>query len=487
MIEGTGALFDCLATQLINTRFRAYVVGQANVPSTRPVGSEFDLGYCTLSLKFARENIGSLNARSQIVSNNTTRPVGDRQLTIDLGFGPGGSGTGVSLTRSNGSNIPTTPNPATDLTTVDETIVVNNPRGSITLDAAPGDVVPITLDRIHLQTTDEEGFTYPVTCIPVGDPLFLGEVTASGHTLAVEPGGPVREGDDVSLVSTVEPYTTGQVEFRDGDTTIGVAPVVDGVARMTTSTLPNGVRNLTAIFTGGLLIPALASNTVALDVVVIDCSPLETGNGAVVRLVYMELLLRGPDPAGYSHWKGRLDGGLSAEAFASVISRSREAVGQVVNDAYQTVLGRNAETTGKAFWVDRLQAGGRYDQLLADLAASGEFWGLSGGTNEGFVTRVYEQLLHRAPDPAGLDYWVEKLEAGVSPRALVRTLANLDEPLGVLVADSYGEILDRAPTAGERAEGISGLRSTGDRSGLYAQLIGRTEFANRAQDFPNLT
>jgi hypothetical protein len=64
-------------------------------------------------------------------------------------------------------------------------------------------------------------------------------------------------------------------------------------------------------------------------------------------------------------------------------------------------------------------------------------------------------------------------------------LANLNEPLGRLVALSYDEILDRAPSPSERAEGIEHLRATGDRSGLYAELIGTTEFSTRAQEFPN--
>jgi hypothetical protein len=54
-----------------------------------------------------------------------------------------------------------------------------------------------------------------------------------------------------------------------------------------------------------------------------------------------------------------------------------------------------------------------------------------------------------------------------------------------LVTLSYEEILDRVPSSAERTSGIAHLRSTGDRSGLYAQLIGTAEFSTRAQGFPN--
>jgi hypothetical protein len=68
---------------------------------------------------------------------------------------------------------------------------------------------------------------------------------------------------------------------------------------------------------------------------------------------------------------------------------------------------------------------------------------------------------------------------------MVITFANLDEPLGRLVDAAYDDLLGRAPTTGERAEGIDHLRSTGDRPGLHAQLIGLAEFDDRAQEFPN--
>ncbi len=211
----------------------------------------------------------------------------------------------------------------------------------------------------------------------------------------------------------------------------------------------------------------------------------EDGNGAIVRLVYMELLGRCPDQAGYDYWIDRLDDGTTAEAFARAIARTPEAVGKVVDDASDTMLGRAADPAGRAFWVKRLQANGRYDTLLADLGASGEFWSKAGSTNTGFVTRVYERLLNRAPDQSGLDHWVSRLDAGTSRRALILTIANLNEPLGRLVALSYDEILSRNPSTGERTSGITHLRTTGDRSALYAQLMGRTEFDTRAQDFPN--
>ncbi len=489
VIEPVGTLFDCDVPSFDSYRFRTFVEAQATMLSTAPAGTEVDLRDVTLTMKFAREHPGSSGARGQIVPNNGTRAVGTNSLGIDLGFGPVGAGTGASLTRTFGVAMGRTgfggadPDPSV----VDELIVINNPSGTVTVDGTPGELAPVTLDRIRLQAISGGIILVPMTCTPVAEPLLLGEVMVSGHTLAVEPGGRVREGDEVTLRSTVAPYTTGQVEFRAGDETIAVSLVKDGVATAEVDDLPEGAHSLTAIYTGGVLAPPLVSNAVEVTVLPpLACKPFAVdGNGAVVRLVYIELLGRCPDQAGYSYWKSRLDAGTSPEAFARAIARTPEAVGRVVDDAYQTMLGRPADAAGRAFWVGRLLRHGRYDQLLADLAASGEFWSKAGGTNVGFVTRVYEQLLGRAPDTAGLDFWTAKLSTGTSRRALVLTLANLNEPLGRLVSGAYDEILSRTPNTDERTAGIAHLRSTGDRSGLYAELIGLEEFSTRAQEFPN--
>ncbi|HYI62006.1 MAG TPA: DUF4214 domain-containing protein [Acidimicrobiales bacterium] len=145
----------------------------------------------------------------------------------------------------------------------------------------------------------------------------------------------------------------------------------------------------------------------------------------------------------------------------------------MVDDAYETMLGRPADASGRAFWTARLQSHGRYDQLLADLGASSEFWSKAGSSNTGFVTRVYDRLLGRTPDAAGLAHWTGRLDAGASRGALIRTIANLDEPLRRLVASSYDEILARAPVGAEITDGVTHLRRTGDRSGLDGRPRGK--------------
>lgn len=80
------------------------------------------------------------------------------------------------------------------------------------------------------------------------------------------------------------------------------------------------------------------------------------GDEAVVRLAYVEVLGRCPDAAGYVGWVDALEAGLTAEQFARRIAYSSEALGLLVDDAYQTVLDRPAEPGGRVFWVERLRS-----------------------------------------------------------------------------------------------------------------------------------
>lgn len=312
--------------------------------------------------------------------------------------------------------------------------------------------------------------------------------------LAVDPGPWSVAGGPVTLTATVTRIAGGSAvpasgtaelfaSSRAGSIPLGTV-VLDGAgtARVVTTALTPGRHALGVRYAGVPGEVRAQTRTVAHDVVAVATCP---GPGAgrtagMVRLVYMTLLGRCPDRAGLDHWVERLEGGTPGEAFAAAIARTPEAVGKVVDDAYRTLLDRPADPSGRVFWVRRLQDHGRYDQLLADLGASPELWTRSGGTDESFVTRIYERLLDRAPDARGMAYWLDRYADGASRRILVRAVATLDEPLRRLVTLAHYTLLDRAPTTEESAAGIAFLRRTGDRSGLLALLIGRSEFAARA-------
>lgn len=71
---------------------------------------------------------------------------------------------------------------------------------------------------------------------------------ATTTALAVSPQTGARVGDPVVLTATVTPASGGSVEFFDGAVSLGTAPVVDGAASVTVTTLGEGMHSLSAAF-----------------------------------------------------------------------------------------------------------------------------------------------------------------------------------------------------------------------------------------------
>lgn len=81
---------------------------------------------------------------------------------------------------------------------------------------------------------------------------------------------------------------------------------------------------------------------------------------------------------------------------------------------------------------------------------------------DGEVTRIYQAVLDRAPDDAGLDYWSDERQRGVplaavvgsfrtSPEFELRFGAMLDAPVGVWVETMYQRVLGRSSDAAGKA------------------------------------
>jgi S-layer protein len=111
---------------------------------------------------------------------------------------------------------------------------------------------------------------------------------------------------------------------------------------------------------------------------------------------------------------------------------------------YLGVLGRAPDAAGLAYWVKSVETGLTASQIATGVSAvpaatwtalanffnsSSEFTGkYAGFGNNAFVTLLYENVLGRAPDLAGLGYWTAALAAGTTTSAsLVQAFVNSTE------------------------------------------------------------
>jgi len=81
---------------------------------------------------------------------------------------------------------------------------------------------------------------------------------------------------------------------------------------------------------------------------------------------------------------------------------------------YQAAFDRIPDNAGLKYWIGRMQAGLTLEQVAAGFVDSPEFQALYGShpDNAEFLTRLYQNVLHRTPDQAGYDWWLGQLNAG---------------------------------------------------------------------------
>lgn len=110
---------------------------------------------------------------------------------------------------------------------------------------------------------------------------------------------------------------------------------------------------------------------------------------------------------------------------------------------YEAVLGRAPDLEGLGYWINDMDNGVSLTTIAAGFIASKEFKDKY-GTNPSFDTYVnllYQNILGRAPDAEGLNYWVTNMQNGI------------DTPAAVLASFSEG-FENKANVAPDIANGI---------------------------------
>jgi hypothetical protein len=89
---------------------------------------------------------------------------------------------------------------------------------------------------------------------------------------------------------------------------------------------------------------------------------------------------------------------------------------------YQAAFNRAPDTGGLGFWINAMDNGMGLEEVSANFIGSVEFQATYGGLdNRQFVTQIYQNVLHRAPDAGGLAFWQGQLDSGTWSRATVLT------------------------------------------------------------------
>jgi Ca2+-binding RTX toxin-like protein len=79
---------------------------------------------------------------------------------------------------------------------------------------------------------------------------------------------------------------------------------------------------------------------------------------------------------------------------------------------YRAAFDREPDLNGLGFWIGKMDAGVSLHDVAAGFVRSDEFTNLYGTapSNAGIVTKLYQNILHRAPDQTGYDFWLGILD-----------------------------------------------------------------------------
>lgn len=90
---------------------------------------------------------------------------------------------------------------------------------------------------------------------------------------------------------------------------------------------------------------------------------------------------------------------------------------------YQAAFDRAPDAAGLGYWITNMEAGASLAAVAKAFIDSQEFRTAYGAqpSNRDMVTKFYTNVLHRAPDQGGLDFWVKALDSGAIDAATALT------------------------------------------------------------------
>ncbi|MCU1453985.1 MAG: Sugar lactone lactonase YvrE [Acidimicrobiales bacterium] len=328
-----------------------------------------------------------------------------------------------------------------------------------------------------------------------------GTGTASVRTAVVTPTGPpgapgvptsvsATGGHGQATVAWSPPSSTG----GSGITGYRVTPIANGVAqapRPFTSTvtsqvignLANGsTYRFTVAATNGI---GTGAQSAASPLVL---PPFASLPGFVTRQS-TDLLGRAATSAENANEVAALDGGASPAAFIGTLRRSADATTKVdpATRLYFAYFLRIPDQGGLTYWIGRVRGGTTLDAVSSGFAASAEFKNRYGPlSNRGFVNLVYTNVLSRAGEASGVDFWTGQLDTGKRTRGQVMTgfsesteYKNKKQP-GVDVAVTWIDLLGASPDQSSFDTWVTNL-TTGGKSvtDLAATLLADPRYAAR--------
>lgn len=173
---------------------------------------------------------------------------------------------------------------------------------------------------------------------------------------------------------------------------------------------------------------------------------LSPGSAAIQRYVsrvYRDLFNRGVDASGLNTWTTALQTGTPRIAVANSITSSTEYRSRLITGSYRTYLNRGPDGPGLQHWLSMMARGMTIQEMEAGFISSDEYYLKAGSNPQGWVTKLYQHVLHRNPARAEVDHWIRQMRAGQSRYSVAMGFLLSTEHLTTVVNGYYRDLLGR--------------------------------------------
>jgi len=180
---------------------------------------------------------------------------------------------------------------------------------------------------------------------------------------------------------------------------------------------------LTAALDGGLIDPGAGFDSVRFAGALADYTLVRNGAGFGISKA-------GAGSATLAHVERVLFAGSDALAL------DVDGIGGTAYRLYRAAFDRAPDKAGVGFWMNALEDGVSQHDIAQAFIASAEFTALYGAnvSNADFVTRLYANILDRAPDAGGFDYWLNALNNGYARADVLANFSESDENADAVAA-----------------------------------------------------
>jgi hypothetical protein len=200
-------------------------------------------------------------------------------------------------------------------------------------------------------------------------------------------------------------------------------------------------------------------------------------NDRWINEIYIDLLGRPADAAALSTFGGLLGSGTSRIAVASSVLISTEYRQRLLTSFYSTFLHRAPSAAEISFWLPAFAASLTDEQIEAQIIGSPEYFAIAGGTNAGWITRVFNDVLGRTPIAAETSTYLSLL-GGASRTTVALSILASPEAVLLRVQLYYPRFLRRNGTAADMTVFASAIIGGSTDEQVIAQIVAADEYFN---------